>query len=175
MSKLTQVRKALQENPNVTIVGALEKNHLPYRDGYWSHTIDFYVTPKGGVYTTKELQALMMSLVPGLVPTCRDDFYELGGGMKFGKLYFDEDIGIEAVYHKITLIDEDMFSSRGFVDGKRVIERTEKVQRRTWVRLFPNTQIAVAVLEGKNEAYSISESELAKHCRVVARLVNVFS
>ncbi len=152
MSMLTQVRKALQENPDITIVGAPELNYLPGRQiryCYCSHTIDFHVAPKtGGVYTAKELQALMMSLVPGLEPILKDDFREGSREMEFGKLYFDEDIGTEAVRHEITLTDEDMFSSDGFVDGKRVIEYTEKIHRRARDRLFPNTQIAAAARDG---------------------------
>ena len=175
MSKLTHVRKALEDNPNITIVGALERNYLPDSNGYWSHTVDFHVAPKtGGVYTAKELQTLMMSLVLGLEPTCKDDFREWDREMEFGKLYFDEDIGTEAVRHEIILTDEDVFSSDGFVDGKRIIERTEKVQRRTWVRLFPNMQIAAAALKGEN-AFRISKNDLSKYRGIVARLASAFS
>src|SRR3989338_6900137 len=130
MSKLTHVRKALQDNPNITIVGALERNYLPGRSGYWSHTVDFHVASKtGGVYTAEELQALMMSLVPGLEPTDKDNLREWDREMEFVRLYFDEDIATEAVRHEIVLTDAGMFSSGGFVDGKRIIERTEKAQR----------------------------------------------
>lgn len=175
MSKLTHVRKALQDNTNITIVGAPERNYLPGRDGYWSHTVDFHVAPKtGGVYTAKELQALMLSLAPELEPTCKDDFHELDREIEFGKLYFDEDIGTEAVRREIVLTDKDMFPSDGFVDGKRIIERTEKVQRRTWVRLFPNAQIATAALKGENK-YSIPKSELTKYRGIIARLANAFA
>lgn len=175
MSKLTHVRKALQENPSITIVGTKEQNCLPGRNGFWSHTVDFHVAPKiGGVYTIKELQTLMMSLVPGLEPTCKDDFCERDREMEFGKLYFDEDIGTEAIRHEVVLSDEDMFSSSGFVDGRRIIELTKKVQRRTWVRLFPNTQIAAAALKGENE-YQIPKNELAKYRGFVARLANALS
>lgn len=175
MSKFTQVRKVLQENLNITIVGAPERNYLPGRVGYWSHTIDFHVAPKtGGVYTAKELQALMMSLVPGLEPTCKDNFYEWAHEMKFGVLYFDEDIGEESIRREITLTDKDMFTSEGFASGKRVIKRTRKVQRRAWVRLFPNAQIAAAALEGEN-VYRISKSDLAKYRGVITRLASALS
>lgn len=174
MSKLVHVRKALQENPSITIVGAPEKNYLPRRAGYWSHTVDFHIAPKTDIYTATQLQTLMMSLVPGLEPTCSDHFREGANEMEFGKLYFDEDIGTEVVRHEITLFDKDMFSSNGFVDGKQIIERIVKVQRRTWVRLFPNTQIAAAALEGTN-AYRISKNELASYQGFVARLARICS
>ena len=154
MSKLAHVRKALESNPKIKIVGAPEKNYLPERDdsGNWSHTVDFHVAPKtGGVYTAEGLQALMMSLVPGLEPTWKLDFCEgRSHEMTFGTLFFDEEIGTKAVRRKIVLTDEDMFSSDGFVDGKLVIECTNKILRRTWVRLFPNAQIAATALEGEN-------------------------
>ena len=173
MSKFTHIRKTLQDNPNITIVGAPERNYLPGRDGEWSHTVDFHVTPKtGGVYTAKDLQALMMSLVPGLEPTYQDDFRELDREMWFGRLYFDEDIGTEDVSHEIVLTDEDMFSSGGFIDGKRIIERTEKVRRRTWVRLFPNAQIATAALKCENK-YLIYKSEILKYSEVVVLFASV--
>ena len=163
MSKLTQVRTALEDNPGIAIVGAPECNHLPNRVSYWSHTVDFHVAPKtGGVYTAGELQALMMSLVPELEPNQKDDFWESDLAMQLGKLYFDEEIGTEVVRREIVLSDEDMFSSPGFVDGKCTIQRTERVQRRTWVRLFPNIQIATAALEGA-DGLSISKSRLSRY------------
>lgn len=175
MSKLIQVRKALGENPNITIVGAPERNSLPDRDGHWSHTIDFYVAPNGGIYNAEELQAFMMSLVPGLEPSCKDDFHEWDHELEFGKLYFDEDIGTEVIRREITLTDEEMFASDGFVDGKQVIEYTRKVQRRTWVRLFPNPQVAIATLMSGNVVYRISKSELAKSHGIVAQILKTLS
>ncbi len=163
MSKLTQVRKALEDNPSITIVGAPERNHLPSRDGYWSHTVDIYVAPKtDGVYTVEGLQTLMMSLVPELEQTCKDNFSEGDYSMSFGMLYFDEVIGTEAVRREMVLSDEDMFSSDGFTDGKLIIEYVNDVKRRTWVRLFPNVEIATVALLGENQ-YEISKKDLAKY------------
>ena len=148
MSKLSQVRKALQDNPNITIVAAKEINYLPNKHGYFSHTVDFFVAPKNGTLSTgEELQALMMSLIPGIKPTSVDNFHDYGDSMSLGKLYFDENIGIKNV--KIVLTDEDMFSSIDFVDGK--LEQSEKIERRAWVRLYPNIQTAVLAEKGENQ------------------------
>ncbi len=155
MSKFIAVQKALRQNPDITIVGVLEgKAELPARDSQWSHTADFYVAPKiGGVYTVTELQALMMSLLPELEPTCQSSFCEFVDKRRLGILVLDEVIGTEAVRHEITFTDDDdMLLFGGFgADGKRVIERTEEVQRRIWVRLFPNAQIAGAALRDENK------------------------
>ncbi len=148
MSKLNQVRKALQDNQNIVILGAPEHNYLPTRAGYWSHTVDFFIAPKSGIYTAKELQSFITSLTPGLEPTTIDNFYESEQELRFGVLYFDEDIGTESIRREVVLTDQDMFASSGFVSGKRIIEHVEKVQRRTWVRLFPNANVAATVLRG---------------------------
>jgi hypothetical protein len=146
MSKLSQVKKALQNNPDITIVATKEINHLPDKDGFFSHTVDFYVAPKNGtVSTAEELQALMMSLVPEIKPSSIDKFRDLSDSIELGKLYFDECIGIKNV--KIVLTDEDMFNVGSFVDGK--LDRTEKIERRVWVRLYPNIQIASLAERGE--------------------------
>lgn len=168
MSKLTHIRKALQNNPNIKIVSAPERNYLPNRDGFWSHTVDFYVAPTGGVYTAKELQELMISVIPELAPTCKDDCRDWGHELQFGRLYFDEDIGTEIIRREIVLTDEDMFTCGGCIDGKRIIEGSEKVRRRTWVRVFPNVKIAEEALTGKNE-YRISKNELSRHRSIFTR------
>ncbi len=38
MTKLEVIRTALQLNPNVVIVDEVEKNYLPEKDGFWSHS-----------------------------------------------------------------------------------------------------------------------------------------
>lgn len=167
MSKLAQVRKALEGNPNISIVGAPERNYLPDRSGFFSHTVDFHVAPKSGIYTAEELQALMMSLVPGLGPTCKDDFREWDDGMEFGKLYFDEQIGTEDISRTINLTVDDA-AAEGFVDGQQIVEKTLPVERRTWVRLFPDAQIASAALKGEN-VYRISKDDLPGKRGILSR------
>src|SRR3989344_3312467 len=175
MSKLTHVRKALQENPNITMIGENECNYLPGRYGFFSHTVDFLVAPtRGAVYDTNELQVLMMSLVPELKCTQKDDFRDYHDEIMFGVLYFDEEIGTEVTRREIVLTDPDMFACSDFVDGKRIIEHTYLLQRRTWVRLFPNTQIAALALEGKDK-YRISKRELSESKRAFTRILNALS
>lgn len=152
MNKLTRVRKALGENSKVNIVAVEEKNYLLNGDGTWGHTVDFYVAPKnGGIYNVNELQALIMSLVPELEPTHKDNFCERECVMEFGKLYFDEDIGTEFIHRSIVLTDENMislFNKHGFINGKQaIISSTKKIKRRIWIRLFPSEEIASAAFK----------------------------
>lgn len=167
MSKLTLVRMALQNNPKIMIVGAPERNHLPDRSECWSHTMDLYVAPRVGVYEAEELQAMMMSLVPGLEPTRKDDFRDCDHDIEFGKLYFDEVIGTEYVRREIVLSDEELFSTSGFTDGKLIIENVLQVQRRTWVSLFPDVEIATAALEGVHE-FRIPKRYIAYYSGILA-------
>ena len=64
MSKLSVVRKSLKENQEVIIVQVITHNYLPGMDERLSHTVDFWVAPRNGLYTVDELQAFMMRLVP---------------------------------------------------------------------------------------------------------------
>lgn len=152
--KLAKVKRALNSNNDVVIVNVEEKIHLPERDGFWSHTVDFWVAPKKGLYTADELQNFMIKLIPDLEPSSKDDFREDPYRITFGKLYFDEKIGEERVTTKrvITLTDEKLFDlAGGFPDGKKTIETNEvfDYKRRIWVRLYPNEKFARDVLDGK--------------------------
>ncbi len=163
MSKLAQVRKALQENPKIIIVSATEENYLSNGPGYpWGHTVDFYVAPKtNGIYSVQELQTLMASLIPGLEPTSKDDFQESKREIEFGKLYFDEDIGTEIVHREVVLTDADVLSSAGFVDCKQITDAMMRIKRRIWVNLFPSVKIAaLALATGKK--YRIFKNELPR-------------
>ncbi len=156
-SKLARVREALAQDPRIAIVGQHERNIIPLRDAYWSHMVDIHVAPLCPVYTGPELQTLMMSLVPDLEPTCKDNFRDLSESMEFGKLYFDEVIGMEIVVQQLELTDPSMWDTEGFADGKRVIRREKKIQRRIWVRLFPDFIIAHAAFEGRIAPYTINK------------------
>jgi len=150
MSKLSIIRKSLEEDPEVVIAKVFERNYLPGRIGYWSHTMDFWVAPKNGLYTAGELQEFMLSLVPkGLGPTLIDNFSQHGekSVLDFGKLYFDEQIGEEKVTRTCTLTDKELLNVSGFVDGKTTIEETQPYVRRIWVKPFPDEAFVRYALE----------------------------
>ncbi len=142
MSKLAVVRQSLERTPGATLVGARERHH----SSCWDHTVDFLVAPTKGLYTAEKLQAFMMGLIPeGLAPTCKDDFYRSGKEsslnryLHFGRLYFDECIGLEG---------EPLAAGRN--------------NRRIWVSPFPSESYARDILEGilpPQAYYSISPRE----------------
>jgi len=143
MSKLATVRAALQGNAGIQIVAAEESTHFPKPDGYWTHTVDFIVAPNCGIYAGAELQKFMEALIPGLHPTCVDQFHEWDTSLEFGKLYFDEDLGTDVIRHEITASESDFLPTGVVEGGKAFYEETRKIQRRTWVRLFPDQEIAM--------------------------------
>jgi len=166
MSKLTIVRQALETNPEIVIAKVFEKK---YFENYvsttgWCHTLDFFIAPKKGLYTADELQAFMIGLVPGLAPTAKDEFRQYkGGGMDFGKLYFDEAVGKEKITRIGAITDEELKHAAGFVDGQRTIEETLPYQRRIWVRPFPSEAFVKDVLENKVRESGATSQELRKY------------
>jgi hypothetical protein len=137
MDKLTLVHAGLNRNSDVTIVAVLEKHYPLGGQNAWNHTVDFYLAPRmGGIYTVDELQELLLSLLPGVTPTDKDDFRESRQELEFGKLYVDEDISVP--------------------------RSGQKLRRRIWVRVFPNTEIAADAMCGKHK-HSISRQELAEY------------
>ncbi|MDB5179044.1 MAG: hypothetical protein JWN01_987 [Patescibacteria group bacterium] len=156
MSKLATVHRALGSNGEALILAVEEHTYFPDPWGYWTHTVDFIVVPEGGLYSVAELQAFMMGLVP-LEETCRDDFHGDGGYLGFGKLYFDETIGTDAVAgtRTITITDPDVTLPASFVGGEMAIDlgKITNRQRRTWVRVYPDRDYATRATNGK-DSYS---------------------
>lgn len=93
----------------------------------------------------------MLSLIPDLKPTRLDNFHEDRNEMYFGRLYFDEIIGEEYVYQRVTLTDTDMFPLDGFVGNKLTIRRTNKVRRLITVKVFPDEKTAKSAMDGGGE------------------------
>ncbi len=191
MSKLSIVRKTLESNPAILIVNVTGENYFPERKGFFSQTVDFIVAPKKGIYSAPELQLFMMGLVPGLEPTCTDDFRQYGKtrDLSVGKLYFDEKIAEEKkitrriitstddeLTNMLEMVDDKPINFYGFEDGKRTID-TEVIEdhlRRTWVRPYPDVNIAKAVLEGKIfSPYNITAEEFEKYrSNFLQRMIN---
>jgi hypothetical protein len=177
MSKLMQVRKALFANKAIMVGVINTENRLPYNTGGWAHTVDFHVAPTHpGLYTVKELQSLMVSLVPKLKPTTVDPFEQQGNSLCFGKLYFDEQIGTTINRYTARLSDESLLLepgvANGWVKGKHMVNTQGKLMRRIWVSLFPNADISSAAANGKNK-FSITWEELEKYQKKPSRIKRI--
>lgn len=177
MSMLKEVKGDLYANKGIVIVDIQVASHIPDRDGYWSETVNIIVAPKKGIYEVDKLQLLMEQLVPSVGYTCKDSFRGGGGNISFGKLYFDENIGLEKKYvcREIMLDDEGLLAKNlhGFIEGKCLIETRENIvlRRRTWVCLYPNVQIALQVVNDGKDKYSINRDKLLRYQGRFARLL----
>jgi hypothetical protein len=183
MNKLTQVKKALFANDAIIVGVTKIENRLPYNTGGWAHTLNFHVAPAHpGLYTAKELQSLMVSLVPKLKPTAMDPFEQRTDSLCFGKLYFDEQIGTTINRYTARLSDQDLLLelgvANGWVDGKHVVNTQGKLMRRIWVSLFPNAKIASDASANGINKYGIKLEELEKYYKkpsMMKKLVDAFS
>lgn len=169
MSMLSEVKKDLYANKNIAVVDiSIDRSGAgSYFEKRWE-TVDIVVAPKKGIYEADKLQALMEQLTPSVRCSDSDSFSEGSHAMSFGKLYFDEVIGTEKrnIHREIILTDEDFLSKglEGFVDGKRIIkeEKTVMLERRTWVRLYPNLKIALEAVHNGTDRFHIDMEKLAK-------------
>ena len=143
MSKLATVRSALQNDHRLQIVSASEQTHFPHPHLGWTHKVNFVVAPTTGIYTDKELQKFMLSLVPGLAPTTSDRFMGWDTRLELGRLYFDENIGSEVIRHEITLNESDFLPADVVENGQADFEETRALRRRIWVRPYPDIEIAM--------------------------------
>ena len=160
MSKLEKIREALKNNPNINIVGVQDENYLPFGFDRWGHSVYFFIAPKSSEFNTQNLQDIMMSMVPELASNFLDNFREDDRHLYFGYLQFEEEIGERITKTEVILSDKEMFPTKGFYRGRRIINQKEKLQRIIRVKLFPSNDIASkALVLGENE-YNIPKKEL---------------
>lgn len=176
MSKFKQIKKALQENTSIIVVKTRE-----YDDIIENRDLQcrFYIAPKTGLYTGKELQALMMSLFPGLKEDEKRDYLDRkgledgGGDVVFGYLIFSEKVGERLVWHEFVFnTDKEIFSAKGFINGKKRFKLTNinyaiDIDRTIVVKLFPNEKMARTASKTSDlnleETISVKKLEIAKH------------
>ena len=146
MSILEQIHEMLKKEPSILLLEKKEHVLLPERSlAGDSHVVVFEVAPRLGLYTVDELNAFMGMLIPHLPVRARKDFHvnRRFDFMEFGNLQFEEEIGQETTRHEIVLHDKSLFSTEGFVEGKRVVEEVVKpLKRCVVVRLYPSEAVA---------------------------------
>lgn len=146
MSKFAQVKKALQDNPDIVIVGIHQENYLPDRSARYEncgYIVDIVVAPKAGSKdTAKELQEFMIKLASGTKPTVVTNFWDAGYMIGLGNILYCEDIGTETIRNEIIIDDKSIPLPDGFIDSRFVGECTQKIQRWLWVHPYPNIRAA---------------------------------
>lgn len=159
MSKLEIIKQAFAANPLVDVVEELRMESIPsmrhLRSQGW---VKYWVAPMVALYTATDLQKFMLSLVPGLVPSSKDDFYEgkyvdHGTYLRFGELEFVEVIGHTTVHRKLVFSDEDYKA----LAGKEIVEDEETFQitRKITIHVYPSREISLEHRNAKDVSYSV--------------------
>lgn len=165
-TQLELIRKALENNPDISIVHVKDDNYLPGLNKYgaFNHVVGFYVASRNGDATTAEkLQELMMSIIPeGVKPVKIVDFKDASGVIWVGQLFFEEEIGMEVVHRELVLVDEDGFEPAGFVGKKMTINQTNRLRRSVWIKVYPTTEVADIVLSKEDEVGCIYKRDFLK-------------
>ena len=159
MSKLTEARHALENNPGVIVAHISGLEYNPTKDKP-NHYPCFWVAPKDALYRVNQLQRFMDSLFPqGPEP---DFFHQFGRGdiyLNFGRLGFEDMIG--EIHKPVTfrLFEEGSSVPDGFVHeegtegAKGPLVRTDEckddITRTTMVRVYPSYTIAANAVEGR--------------------------
>lgn len=141
MSKLNDIKAALEDNPQVTIISVKSSKPSAWND-WW----DIVVTPREGLYSGAELQQFMDNIVP-IPATMSDKFWESEHLLTFGKLYFDEVIGTATTRGSktITVTDPDVTLPEGYDErGTKIIslDKVVELKRRTLVWVYPDEDYA---------------------------------
>lgn len=172
MSKLSVIENALRENQSIFFI-MLESNYVLKKspDHDLAHLINFCVAPKSGIYEADDLQEFLISLIPkntdpepissinSFSERQEEGFWGSDNEIEFGYLTFNEIIGEEIT--RITLTEENTYLVKDFSGDNRTIEKKRPLERRIFVRLFPNFQIAS--LWPTNQIRRISKKELKKY------------
>ena len=150
-----QLKEGLLADPRVFFAG--EILHSPYGAG-WMEAVDIIVAPTKPIYDADRLNEFMDSFIPGLPRSARDEArkYDKKSDFQLGKLYFDETLGTTKREIRITTttVEPEALERAGVHIGESHETEEELLQRRTWVRVYPDANSAQTVAEyerGVNE------------------------
>ena len=146
-SNLVIVREQILANPGVFYAGEVMK----YNDmGGWTQTVDMIVAPVKPIFDVEKLNRFMDGLVEGVPTSARDAAHPQGdGGIHLGKLYYDESIGRRRTETTtfVTPVEAEALQNAGITIGETHNTREEDLQRRTWLRVYPDTLSAQTIFD----------------------------
>lgn len=153
-TKIDAVREQLQANPNVYFAGEIHCYHSGApENSYWTETVDLIVAPTIPQFDADELNVFMNSLITDVELSNRDSARSrFDGGLELGKLYYDETIGSisKVTLTTIETTEPEIIQRAERTVGESRSERQDKMQRRTWVRVYPDRISAAAAYEYEN-------------------------
>ena len=147
-SKLRQVLEQLRQRKDLYFAGMIT---YPNYGSAWVEAVDIIVAPVISNYSAEKLNKFMKTLVVGIEPTTIDEarHYDPESDFQIGKLYFDEDLGVRksVVATNVTAYELEPLERAGVNIGESHSTHDERLQRRTWVRVYPDATLAKLVAE----------------------------
>ncbi len=113
-------------------------------------TVSIIIAPKNPIYDFKKLNSFMDTLIMGIKTSARDSASDyMGGGIHFGKLYFDEKLGESEseVITRVIPIEPGALQNAGVKIGESRRTYQDRLERRTWVRPYPDANVAKLVAD----------------------------
>ena len=148
MSLLEKVKEGLRSDKRVFFAG--EIIHRNY-GADWLETVEIIVSPVEPIYDPNKLNDFMDSLAPDLPRSARDAarHSDEKSDFQLGKLYFDESLGSTRREIKIitTAIEQEALVRSGVQIGESHETEEQNLNRRTWVRVYPDTSSAQIVAD----------------------------
>jgi len=148
ISLLQQVREGLQADRRVCFAG--EILYSPYKYG-WLEAVDIIVAPVEPIYDPKKLNRFMHSLVPNIPRSAFDEALQRNERSDFslGKLFFDEALGEtkREIVITTTTVEPEALERAGVHIGESHKTEKETLQRRIWVRVYPDANSAQIITE----------------------------
>ena len=150
-TKIAAVREQLQANKDVYFAGEIHDFHPDAPNvGYWTETVSMIVAPTNPQFDVDKLNVYMDGLITEVDLSAKDRAYEENdGGIHLGKLYYDEAIGLIRIERTETIETTELETVQraGKKVGETKAEEIKPLQRRTWVRVYPDTLSAHEVYE----------------------------
>lgn len=147
MTSLAIVRYELARNEEADIVGIIEKIHLPCAvDGY-SHTIDFYVSPKHGIYSPEKLDAFQEGLITMMRPCARAEYISPSleeGLFNTGLIVYEEPIHPTEYEDIIKEVEKAPLRQAPIW-----LDPDKKYPRRIEIKVFPSKWVAKGAISGR--------------------------
>lgn len=176
-NKLVAVREQLQANPKVYFAGEVHKHYpdIYGEDAHWFETVDMYVAPTTPQFDAMELNTFMDHLTAGIELSGRHAAQiEFDGGIRLGRLYYEETIGSIREVTQITVetTEPETIERAGLTVGKSQSEFQANISRMTWVKVYPDPILAKTVYEYENNYQNGIETDEQDddHCDEYAKL-----
>jgi len=141
MTQTERIKALLKSWNDVVFIPNTSTNNSEKLYNGGNISIEFFVAPKNGLYTEKELQNFLYDLAHRI--SCQDirSFHDKGLYLEIGSLYFSERIGMENVRRKTSVFDRKLTLGEGFVRGKKVTLEQRTLKRTIQIWLYPDEAI----------------------------------